>query len=384
MESRDSKRFLLISIIPRSLSDVDALSDLREVKALIESYGGSLKELITQRREIHDKGSFIGDGKMRESLMMIKKARIDIVVLNGVIKPGQIHEMKSYFRKSNRAIEVWDRVDLILQIFAKHAHTKEASLQIELAAIRHMGPRIYGMGMEMSRQRGGIGARGVGETNTELMKRHWHVRMKVVKDKLKKLTTERKRQLSHRKRVGMHTASLVGYTNAGKTSLFNVLTKKEKEVENALFVTLDSSVGKIFLQSSGKNILVSDTIGFIKNLPTQLIDAFKSTLLESIHADVLLHIIDASDKDMSSKIAVVENILKSLSLENRKTIYVFNKIDKVKDIDKKEILESYRDLPVHFVSVKNNQGIEELIASIEHEIGLESLNKKEELLQIEL
>ena len=159
---------------------------------------------------------------MYEAKELISRERIDIVVLNGLIKPGQLYEMKMFFMKAKRSIEIWDRVDLILQIFSKHADTAESRLQIELAAMRHMGPRIYGMGMELSRQTGGIGARGIGETNTERMKRHWREQMKQTRDKLEKLARDRERQLERRKRVGLSTVSLVGYTNAGKTSLFNV------------------------------------------------------------------------------------------------------------------------------------------------------------------
>lgn len=362
---RESKRFLLISIIPRGLSDAAALIQLQEAKSLIQSYEGILVDLIIQRREVHDKGSYIGEGKIQEASRLIKKKAIDVVVLNSAIKPGQIYEMKTEFQKNIRNIEVWDRVDLILNIFAKHADTKEASLQIELAAMRHMGPRIYGMGMELSRQRGGIGARGIGETNTELMKRHWHVRMRAVRDRLGKLANGKRQQLTHRRRIGMKTASIVGYTNAGKTSIFNVLTKKDKLIKDALFVTLDSAVGKMFLPISQKEILVSDTIGFIGNLPTQLIDAFKSTLMESIYADVLIHVIDISDIDMHSKISTVENILLELGLKDKKRIYVFNKIDMVDKIDKKNLADLYSGNSLYYTSVRKGLGISELVKGIE-------------------
>lgn len=348
--------------------------DLREIKALVETYGGEVADLVVQHREVHDKGSYIGNGKIQEAAVLIKQKKIDIVVLNAMVIPGQIYDMKSIFIKNNRFIEVWDRVDLILQIFAKHAHTTEAKLQIELAAMRHMGPRIYGMGMELSRQTGGIGMRGVGETNTELMKRHWHTQMKKVYDKLGKLAIERKHQLEHRRRVGLSTVSLVGYTNAGKTSLFNLLTKKNKPVHNSLFVTLDSYVGKVYLPETGREILLSDTIGFIKNLPTQLIDAFRSTLLESVHADLLLHVIDASDKEMDKKIIVVENILSELGLNGKKRFYVFNKIDAANRINKKIIFERYKMFRTIFISSKSGYGINELLRNIDYELADKTYN----------
>lgn len=355
---------ILASIIPRALTKQHAYNDLKELKDLVETFGGEVADIIIQHREVHDKGGYLGEGKIHEIANTIEQKKIDIVVLNAIVIPGHIFDMKKVFLRSNPSIEVWDRTDLILQLFAKQAHTAESKLQIELAAMRHMGPRIYGMGMELSRQRGGIGTRGIGETNTERMKRHWREQMKKTNDKLGKLLNERKRQIEHRKRLGLQTASLIGYTNAGKTSLFNLLTNKNKLVQNALFVTLDSVTGKMILPLSQKEILISDTIGFIKNLPPDLIEAFKSTLLESVHADLLLHIIDASDEEIQEKITAVEMILKDLGLQHKKRLYVFNKIDKVEKVD--QIFKKHLDsLPIQYISVINGEGIEELATIIE-------------------
>lgn len=367
------KQFLIISIIPRGLSENDALKDLREVKSLIESVDGILVDLLTQSREVHDKGSFIGNGKIIEAADIIKQKNIDVVILNGIIKPGHIHEMKSIFYKKNKNIEVWDRVDLILHIFAKNAHTKEAKLQIELAAMKHMGPRIYGMGMVLSRQTGGIGTRGIGETNTELMKRHWHERIKKVKEKLKKLATERQKQLDHRKRLGMKTISIVGYTNAGKTSLFNLLTKKNKLVDDSLFVTLDSSVGKIYLADINSEILISDTIGFMKGLPLSLIDAFKSTLFEAIQSDLILHVIDVSDEEIIEKILVVEKILKDLNLGRKRKIFVLNKSDLLTGNNRTLSIDLLKRWPTHQISARNAKGIKGLLSLIKKELAYADL-----------
>ncbi len=356
---------LLISILPKALPDELALEELQEVKELLETYNAELAELLIQRREIHDKGSYIGKGKMHEAVRIIHEKKIDIVVLNAIVKPGHIYEMKKLFIKSNPHIHVWDRVDLILQIFSKHAHTTEAKLQIELAAMRHMGPRIYGMGMVLSRQTGGIGTRGIGETNTELMKRHWREQMKKIKDKLVKLSDDRKRQLLRRQRIGLRTISFIGYTNAGKTSLFNHLTGKDKHVENALFVTLDSAVGKVRLPTTNKEILVSDTIGFIRNLPANLIDAFRSTFLETITSDILLHVIDASDKNKHEKISIVNSILSDMKLQDKKKLYVFNKIDLLPDEERVKLLDDYKEYTPIAISVKKDEGIRDLYQAIE-------------------
>jgi GTPase len=364
MKTQKTKNVLLVSILPKSVKDEDALKDLQELKALVEAYGGVVCDLVVQRREVHDRGMYIGRGKLEEVGKLVTEKAIDIVVLNAIIKPGQIFEMKKHLHPIFPDIKVWDRVDLILHIFSAHAKTAEAKLQIELAAMRHMGPRIYGMGEVMSRQGGGIGTLGVGETNTELMKRHWRDQMKKVKDKLKKHTEDRQRQLVRRVKNNIQTISIVGYTNAGKTSLFNILTGKKDGVKNALFVTLDSSVSHIYLKGIQKEVLLTDTIGFIQNLPMSLIDAFQSTLLESMHADVLLIVIDASDTQFEKKIAVVEKILYGLQLEKKKRVYVFNKID-IASISLELISEQFAYFKPQFISVKNEEGIETLKKAIE-------------------
>ncbi len=375
MREKKKSKFLLVSIIPQHISDEQAFIELRELKDLVDTYGGEVDDWVLQRREVHDKGSYIGEGKIKEASRLIKERNIDVVVLNAIVKPGQLYDLKTLFMRKKSTIEVWDRVDLILHIFSRHAKTAEAKLQIELAAMRHMGPRIYGMGMVLSRQTGGIGTRGVGETNTELMKRHWRTQIKKVNEKLEKLARERERQLDRRRKIGLKTVSLIGYTNAGKTSLFNKLTKKSKLAEDALFATLDSSVGRLALSSRStrqhlvsqyNEVLLSDTIGFIRNLPADLIEAFKSTLMESIHADLLVHVIDCTDENVHAKIGVVERVLRDLGLDNKEKMYVFNKIDIGLSVNTKEILlERYARFSPQFISVKTGEGIISLCDAIE-------------------
>lgn len=369
-----TKRFLLATIVPQTQTDQEIVRDMKELKELVDTYGGTVIDFVVQKREVHDKGMYLGTGKIAEVADVVAKQHIDVVVLNAIVKPDHLFVIQGMLRKSNFDIQVWDRVDLILHIFAAHAHSAEAKLQIELASMRHMGPRIYGMGMVMSRQGGGIGTLGVGETNTELMKRHWQAQMKRVQERIQKHTAGRERQLARRMRNGIPTISLIGYTNAGKTSLFNLLTSKKNLVQNALFVTLDSSTGKVFLPKSNKEIIISDTIGFIQHLPTTLIDAFKSTLLEVMYADLLLFVVDFSDEGRKQKISVVEHILKELGLKHKKRLYVFNKIDKVSMDSLHEVLDTYAIFNPQFISVREKEGIENLLSAIE-----DTLSQKESM-----
>lgn len=366
------QRFIVASIVPQRLSDEEAFQDIKEVKELVDAYGEQVVDYVIQRREVHDKGNYLGTGKVAEVASLIKEKKVSVVVLNALVKPGQLFDIKKALSKQSPHIEVWDRIDLILHIFSQHAATAEARLQIELAAMRHMGPRIYGMGYVLSRQGGSIGTRGIGETNTELMKRHWREQMKKTQDKLKKLAKERERQLERRRKIGLQTISLVGYTNAGKTSLYNLLTKKQKLAEDVLFATLDSNVGRLFLPQSKKQVLVSDTIGFIRSLPARLIEAFKSTLMESVNADLLLHIIDCADEDRERKIKAVEQILSDLGVGNKKLLYVFNKIDALTEAEKKVLCQTYPH--AQCISVKTGEGIDQLLRTIEHALKTESKN----------
>lgn len=346
------------------------LKDMGELWSLVGALGNTeVVDAMVQRAENPDGATYIGPGKVLEVAEKVKAEKIDVVVVNGIAKPGQLFNLKKKLFDANKTIEVWDRVDLILFIFSRHAHTAEAKLQIKLAQMRHMGPRIFGMGKVLSNQSAGIGTVGIGETNTELMKRHWANAQKKVQDQLKKLSADRQRQMEHRKRIGLETVSIVGYTNAGKTSLFNYLTGKKKLAENQLFATLDSAVGKLYLPTLKKEILVTDTIGFIKNLPPKLIEAFKSTLMESIHADILLHVIDASDLEMEKKIEIVEKILEELAVENKQRIYVFNKMDMVDGQIKDMVLEKYSTYTPYFISVKSGEGIPLLEQNLETSIS---------------
>ena len=359
---------MLIGLVPRYENKEKTLVDFEEVQSLVHAFGGSVYAAIAQNSTRADSSTYIGTGKARETADVIIKEKIDIVVINESIKPNQLYNLKKIFEENKPGILVWDRVDLILQIFSKHASTFEAKLQIKLASLQHMGPQLHGMGLSLSRQGGGIGTRGIGETNTEIMQQHWKTEIKNIQKQLKKLTLVRHQQMKRRKRTGLLTISIIGYTNAGKTTLFNRLSKKSNLVKDAPFATLDSSIGKFFLPAINREVFVSDTIGFIQKLPPQLINAFKSTLMETVNADLLLHIIDVSDLYMQDKIAVVEEILHDLKINTKNQIYVFNKIDMATKINKEDLVKQYRLFHPQFISAKSGAGCAQLIDVIQKEL----------------
>lgn len=367
-------RIVLIDVVDPYLHKEDALKNLQELKSLVATYNGIDVVDIIQHRTRPDKATFIGSGKVLELAQIVSKKQIDIVVVNAIVNLSVLFNLTKNLWSVNSKIQVWDRIDLILNIFDKHALTTEAKLQIEIARMRHMGPRIYGLGVSyFSRQAGGIGTKGIGEKNIELMRRHWRDQIKKKKDQLEKISKQHLTQLARRHGQNIPAISIVGYTNAGKTSLFNLLTKKHKNVKNELFATLDSVTGKLYFPEHQKEATISDTIGFIKDLPSSLIDSFKSTLMESIYADILLHVIDISDPQMSEKIEIVKKILTELQVHSKKTIFVFNKIDAFIGDGKKilnEINEKYFKFQPQFISVTTDYGIEKLKKEVEKAVYL--------------
>lgn len=321
-------RAILVDIVHFRVPRREAEERLRELEDLTRTYGGLVVVKSIQRRARPDYRTYVGAGKVKELLEEGKRLGATLLVVNDMLKPQHVFNLEEALRPGK--IAVWDRVDLILNIFEKHAKSAEAKLEIDLARLRHMGPRIYNLGEQLGRQRGGTGTRGgAGEGNTEAMKRHLRERERTIVEKLKTYQGVRDQQLQHRKRQNTKTVALVGYTNAGKTSLLNALTKRKEYAADALFATLDTRVGDLYLPNLGSTVLLSDTIGFIRGLPPSLIAAFRSTLSEAVNADVLLHVIDASDAKWEAKIDVVNDVLRELGLRDRPALLVFNKIDQV-------------------------------------------------------
>ncbi|MFH1218384.1 MAG: GTPase HflX [Candidatus Peregrinibacteria bacterium] len=333
-------RAVLVDVTDLETPKEEAQKRLAETERLINTYGGIVVIKKIQKRAIPDYETYIGSGKLEEIIELAKQKKAELLISNNILKPRQIFALEEKLRPYK--IKVWDRIDLILKIFAKHAQSTEAKLQIELASIRHMGPRIFGMGIELSQQTGAMGLRGgPGEANVEIMKRHLQKQELSIMKKLSHYEKIQEGQRNRRRRQHFKTASLVGYTNAGKSALLNALTKKGAYVADKLFATLDTRIGKLYIPSNsgkGQEILISDTIGFIQDLPPALIQAFKSTLAETIESDLILHVIDIADPEIHKKIKVVEEILTNLKLQDKPKLYVFNKTDLIEPAKKQKLI----------------------------------------------
>lgn len=355
-------------IDPHTHAD-EVLRDLEEVELLLFPLKGKVFYKSVQHRLKPHGAYFIGPGKLEEIKKVVKEKNLNLVVINNFLSTAQIFRVEKAFWDLPFKVEVWDRPALILEIFEHHATSYEAKLQIELARLKLLGPRIYGLGKELSRQAGGIGTRGIGEKNIEIMKRMIKDRIRKIEEEIEKRYSQRFLYIKKRKESKIKTVSLVGYTNAGKTTLFNLLTGKNKKERNSLFTTLDSYTGKIRLNGFLKKpIVLTDTIGFIRNLPPYLITAFKSTLLETVNADLILHVVDLSDSKIEEKIKVVNDILSDIKVDLKKVIYVFNKIDKFEQ--EPRVIENLQKIgrynPKVFVSAKTGRNIEELLKILQH------------------
>lgn len=360
-------RAILVDLIhPRMLPE-HALDRLAELEELTRTYGGLVVVKTYQRRFTPHPGTFLGPGKVDDLAAEGKALGAKLLIVNDRLKPRQMYNIEA--RLKGTGMQVWDRLDLILKIFAKHARTTEAKLEIELASIRHMGPRIFGMGMELSRQGGGTGTRGLGETNTERMKRHLKEKERRIKEKLETYRGVRQTHQEGRKRSGFKTVAVVGYTNAGKTTLLNALTGRKEYAADELFATLDTRVGTLWLPGSKREALVSDTIGFIKQLPPELLNAFASTLSEAVEADLLLHVVDGADEHASAHVKVVDEILARLGAGEIPRLMVINKADAMGSAVPFPLSRALDGRPRALVSAASGEGIPALVERIDGMLG---------------
>lgn len=312
---------LIIAVKTKKTTDDHFESTVKELASLSHTAGGEVVEVVRQNRpEIHPV-TYTGEGKMEEIKQLIEAHDIDLVVANHELSPAQLRNLNDEF-----GIRVIDRSQLILDIFAGRAKTKEGQLQVELAQMQYMLPRLHGMGLVMSRLGGGIGTRGPGETKLETDQRHIRRRIDELKRRLKDVLKQREQYRKRRKLNQTFQIAIVGYTNAGKSTIFNRVTDETTLEENLLFATLDPLTRKIALPS-GFECLVTDTVGFLQDLPTSLIAAFKSTLEEVTEADFLVHVVDASSVGHLRQEETVKRILDELGAETIPMLTVYNKKD---------------------------------------------------------
>ena len=291
----------------------------------------------------------MGEGKLEEIREAIESLEIDTVIFDDELSPVQIRNLSDFF-----GIKVIDRTILILDIFAKRAKSGEGKLQVELAQQKYLLPRLRGMGAELSRTGGGIGTRGPGETKLESDRRHINRRIASLEEDIKEIKKHRNLLRSRRKKDGVITACLVGYTNAGKSTLMNLLTESSVLAEDKLFATLDTTSRAITLNDNRK-ILITDTVGFIRKLPHNLVEAFKATLEETAEADMLIYVIDASNPQFETHIKVVDSVLSELGALGKPTVYVYNKTDLVQED------VAYTQENSIGISAKTGKNIEKLI-----------------------
>lgn len=312
----------MIAAVIRKGADPNVVDEhLDELSMLLDTAGADVVGRLTQERDRPDISTAIGKGKVDELHELVETSGASSVVFDDELSPAQVRNLEEALK-----VKVLDRSNVILDIFAAHARTLEARTQVELAQLEYLLPRLTRMWTHLSKQFGGIGTKGPGETQIETDRRMYRTRMQRLREKLKEIDVQR--MVQRKGREGLPRFALVGYTNAGKSSLMRVLTQADVYVQDQLFATLDTTV-RTFSLPSGQKALISDTVGFIRKLPTQLVASFRSTLAETLEADILLHVVDVSNQHYREHMAVVEATLNDLGASDTPIIVVFNKIDRV-------------------------------------------------------
>ena len=329
---------------------------LEELEALLETAGGFCTGKVLQNRHTPDSHSFIGEGKAQEVRMLVEATQATMVVFDNELSPGHIRALEEIM-----GVTVLDRSALILDIFAQRAKTKEGRLQVELAQYQYLLPRLSGMGKSLSRQGGGIGTRGPGETKLESDRRHIRERITRLQQELQQVRQVRGVQRERRMKNSVPVVAIVGYTNAGKSTLLNQLTGAGIPANNRLFDTLDTT-SRLLTVSDNLDVILSDTVGFIAKLPHHLVDAFRATLEELEYADLLLHVIDSADPNREEHIAVVDSLIAKLAKPGTPVLRCYNKAELV---DPTEIPVGEDVVPI---SARTGAGMDKLLKSIEKEL----------------
>jgi len=355
---------VLVGVITPNETDEQAKEYLEELQFLVETAGAETAKIFTQKLQRPDRGTFVGSGRLEDIKAYVIAEEIDMVVFDDELSPSQLRNISNELQ-----VKILDRNNLILDIFANRAQTAQAKTQVELAQLQYLLPRLTRLWTHLERQKGGIGMRGPGESQIETDRRLILDKIALLKDRLKSI--DRQNETQRKNRVSLVRVALVGYTNVGKSTIMNMLSKSDVFAENKLFATLDTTVRKVVIENVP--FLLSDTVGFIRKLPHHLVECFKSTLDEVREADILVHVVDISHPNFEDQISTVNETLKELGAVNKQVITVFNKIDAyqpVQYVDGEQVepmmLDDFKrswmaknNSPAIFISAAKKENIEE-------------------------
>ena len=357
------ERAALVGLIAGRARRLDADRSLDELAGLAQAAGAHVVLRMLQERPKPDPSTFLGGGKIETLAASCAETDTDLVVFDNELTPAQLRHIEEKIGR-----KIVDRTQLILDIFARRARTREGKLQVELAQLKYLLPRLVGAGAALSRLGGGIGTRGPGETKLETDRRRIRTRIHALNTEIERVRQRRSQLHERRQKSSVPTVALVGYTNAGKTTLFNVMTRAGAEASDALFVTLDPLVRQVRLPDS-RELLVSDTVGFIDRLPHALVAAFRATLEEVAEADLVLHVIDAAAADRDRRIAAVERVLEEVGATDVPLLAVYNKCDQLTPEERRRLQEAEPDTLC--ISALTRDGVDELVETIASRLALD-------------
>jgi GTP-binding protein HflX len=357
------ERAALVGLIAGRARRLDAERSLDELAGLAEAAGAVVVLRVMQERPKPDPSTFLGAGKIGTLAAACAETGADVVIFDNELTPAQLRHIEEQVER-----KIVDRTQLILDIFARRAHTREGKLQVELAQLKYLLPRLVGAGIALSRLGGGIGTRGPGETKLETDRRRIRTRIHAITEDIEHVRRRRAQLRERRHKASVPTVALVGYTNAGKTTLFNAMTRSDAEASDALFVTLDPLVRQVRLPDS-RELLMSDTVGFIDRLPHALVAAFRATLEEVAEADLILHVIDAAAADRERRVDAVNKVLLEVGADDVPTLEVYNKSDAISMDERRRLQE--RDPTALCLSALRREGVDELIETIASRLALD-------------
>ncbi|MES2353466.1 MAG: ribosome rescue GTPase HflX [Pseudomonadota bacterium] len=370
-------------LVSLDFGERDFRESTTELELLAHTAGVAVRAIIEGKRKRPDAATFAGSGKVQEIADRVRETGADLVIFNHDLSPAQERNLERVIQS-----RVVNRTGLILDIFAQRARSHEGKLQVELAQLQHMATRLVRGWTHLERQKGGIGLRGPGETQLETDRRLLANRVKVLKEKLHRVRRQRATQRAARSRGAVFSLSIVGYTNAGKSTIFNRLTRAETYVANQLFATLDTTTHKLFLPNNAGPAVISDTVGFIRHLPHDLVAAFRATLEETVLADLLLHVVDAASGEREQQIEEVNKVLKEIGADHIPQLLVYNKIDLVPEFTPGVVRDEYGKIAAVRVSAITGSGLNligeavaEIMANVTSYSKLNDVATDDELLE---